>query len=65
MLRNNPDYYNQRKTAALNPEKIGVSSKFVGIDPKTWDSGNTPTYKETGLNNVLSMRLCQIFYSVA
>jgi hypothetical protein len=28
------DYYDQRKTAALNPEKIGVASKCAGIDPK-------------------------------
>ena len=31
---NNLDYYDQRKTAALNPEKIGVASKCAGIDPK-------------------------------
>jgi Rad51 len=31
---NNTDYYDQRKTAALNPEKIGVESKCAGIDPK-------------------------------
>ncbi|HJT49474.1 MAG TPA: hypothetical protein VJ729_14915 [Nitrososphaeraceae archaeon] len=31
---NNSDYYDQRKTAALNPEKIGVASKCAGIDPK-------------------------------
>jgi len=31
---NNVDYYDQRKTAALNPEKIGVASKCAGIDPK-------------------------------
>jgi hypothetical protein len=31
---NNTDYYDQRKTAALNPEKIGVASKCAGIDPK-------------------------------
>jgi Rad51 protein len=31
---NNTDYYNQRKTAALNPEKIGVAAKCAGIDPK-------------------------------
>ena len=30
---NNPDYYDQRKTAALNPEKIGVAAKCAGIDP--------------------------------
>src|SRR5919205_714831 len=31
---NNTDYYDKRKTAALNPEKIGVASKCAGIDPK-------------------------------
>src|SRR5919205_562355 len=31
---NNTDYNDQRKTAALNPEKIGVASKCAGIDPK-------------------------------
>src|SRR5919197_2886300 len=31
---NNSDYYGQRKTAALNPEKIGVAAKCAGIDPK-------------------------------
>jgi hypothetical protein len=31
---NNSDYYDQRKTAALSPEKIGVASKCAGIDPK-------------------------------
>jgi hypothetical protein len=31
---NNSDYYDQRKTAALNPEKIGVAAKCAGIDPK-------------------------------
>jgi hypothetical protein len=31
---NNTNYYDQRKTAALNPEKIGIASKCVGIDPK-------------------------------
>jgi Rad51 len=31
---NNTDYYDQRKTAALNPERIGVASKCAGIDPK-------------------------------
>jgi hypothetical protein len=31
---NNVDYYNQRKTAALNPEKIGVAAKCAGIEPK-------------------------------
>src|ERR671935_2953759 len=31
---NNTDYYDQRKTAALNPEKIGVAAKCAGIDPK-------------------------------
>ena len=30
---NNTDYYDQRKTAALNPEKIGVAAKCAGIDP--------------------------------
>ena len=31
---NNADYYDQRKTAALSPEKIGVAAKCAGIDPK-------------------------------
>jgi hypothetical protein len=31
---NNSDYYDQRKTAALSPEKIGVASKCAGIEPK-------------------------------
>jgi hypothetical protein len=31
---NNSDYYDQRKTAALSPEKIGIASKCAGIDPK-------------------------------
>jgi Rad51 len=31
---NNVDYYDQRKTAALSPEKIGIASKCAGIDPK-------------------------------
>jgi Rad51 len=31
---NNADYYDQRKTAALNPEKIGVAAKCAYIDPK-------------------------------
>jgi Rad51 len=31
---NNSDYYDQRKTAALNPEKIGVAAKCAGIEPK-------------------------------
>ncbi|MFL6471519.1 MAG: hypothetical protein ACJ71H_11795, partial [Nitrososphaeraceae archaeon] len=31
---NNSNYYDQRKTAALNPEKIGVAAKCAGIDPK-------------------------------
>jgi hypothetical protein len=31
---NNVDYYDQRKTAALSPEKIGVAAKCAGIDPK-------------------------------
>ena len=31
---NNTDYYDQRKTAVLNPEKIGVAAKCAGIDPK-------------------------------
>jgi hypothetical protein len=31
---NNSDYYDQRKTAALNPEKIGIAAKCAGIDPK-------------------------------
>jgi hypothetical protein len=31
---NNTDYYDQRKTAALNPEKIGIAAKCAGIDPK-------------------------------
>ena len=31
---NNTDYYDPRKTAALNPEKIGVATKCAGIDPK-------------------------------
>src|SRR5919206_2610441 len=31
---NNTDYYDPRKTAALNPEKIGVAAKCAGIDPK-------------------------------
>jgi Rad51 len=31
---NNSDYYDQRKTAALSPEKIGVAAKCAGIDPK-------------------------------
>ena len=31
---NNIDYYDQRKIATLNPEKIGVASKCAGIDPK-------------------------------
>src|ERR671939_1089527 len=31
---NNTDYYDQRKTAALNPEKVGIAAKCAGIDPK-------------------------------
>ncbi|HJT48219.1 MAG TPA: hypothetical protein VJ729_08535 [Nitrososphaeraceae archaeon] len=31
---NNTDYYDQRKTAALNPEKIGIAAKCADIDPK-------------------------------
>jgi Rad51 protein len=31
---NNTNYYDQRKTAALNPEKIGIAAKCAGIDPK-------------------------------
>src|ERR671933_2942846 len=31
---NNSDYYDQRKTAALNPEKIGIAAKCAGIEPK-------------------------------
>jgi hypothetical protein len=31
---NNTDYYDQRKTAVLNPEKIGIAAKCAGIDPK-------------------------------
>jgi hypothetical protein len=31
---NDTDYYDQKKTAALNPEKIGVAAKCAGIDPK-------------------------------
>jgi hypothetical protein len=31
---NNTDYYDPRKTAALNPEKIGVAAKCASIDPK-------------------------------
>ena len=31
---NNADYYDQRKTTALSPEKIGVAAKCAGIDPK-------------------------------
>lgn len=31
---NNVDYYDQRKTAAINPEKIGVAGKCAYIDPK-------------------------------
>jgi hypothetical protein len=31
---NNTDYYDPRKTAALNPEKVGVAAKCSGIDPK-------------------------------
>src|ERR671932_982986 len=31
---NNSDYYDQKKTAALNPEKIGVAAKCAGIAPK-------------------------------
>ena len=31
---NNTEYYDQRKTAALNPEKIGIAAKCAGIDPK-------------------------------
>ena len=31
---NNSDYYDQRKTASLNPEKIGVAAKCAGIEPK-------------------------------
>src|SRR5919204_4140062 len=31
---NNADYYDQRKTAALNPEKVGIAAKCAGIDPK-------------------------------
>jgi DNA repair protein RadA len=31
---NNSDYYDQRKTAALNPEKIGVAAKCASIEPK-------------------------------
>ena len=31
---NNSDYYDPRKTAALNPEKIGIAAKCAGIDPK-------------------------------
>jgi hypothetical protein len=31
---NNTDYYDPRKSAALNPEKIGVAAKCAAIDPK-------------------------------
>src|SRR5919198_5213243 len=31
---NNSDYYDQIKTAALSPEKIGVAAKCARIDPK-------------------------------
>jgi Rad51 len=31
---NDSDYYDQRKAAALNPEKIGIAAKCAGIDPK-------------------------------
>ena len=31
---NNSDYYDPRKTAALNPEKIAIAAKCAGIDPK-------------------------------
>ena len=31
---NNTDYYDPRKSAALNPEKIGIAAKCAGIDPK-------------------------------
>jgi hypothetical protein len=31
---NNSLYYDQRKTAALNPEKIGIAAKCACIDPK-------------------------------
>src|ERR671933_201914 len=31
---NNSDYYDPRKSAALNPEKIGVAAKCAGIEPK-------------------------------
>ena len=31
---NNVDYCDQRKTAALSPEKIGVAAKCANIDPK-------------------------------
>jgi hypothetical protein len=31
---NNTDYYDQRKTAVLNPEKIGIAAKCAGIEPK-------------------------------
>jgi Rad51 len=31
---NNVDYYDQRETAALSPEKIGIASKCAVIDPK-------------------------------
>ena len=31
---NNTDYYDPRKSAALNPEKIGVAAKCARIDPK-------------------------------
>jgi hypothetical protein len=31
---NNTGYHDQRKTAVLNPEKIGIAAKCAGIDPK-------------------------------
>jgi hypothetical protein len=31
---NNSNYYDQRKTAALSPEKIGIAAKCASIDPK-------------------------------
>jgi len=34
MCLNSSDYYDQIKTAALNPEKIGIAAKCAGIDPK-------------------------------
>src|SRR3569833_1959717 len=40
----NTDYYDQRKSAALNPEKLGVSSKCAGIDPKAICLNNTDYY---------------------